>query len=358
MIKSQRLFLYAIIYTMLFIISLFWLTTRIVNMPTTKSSIKIIKQNSKVSKCKQFDMNKHLLVFLKIPKTGTLKLTQQIQKNFSYRNDSKSTKWKKGCHQSLNRSHEYDCFKPSRQNDKLDQWFFNFNHHIYERSNIKIHSSYNKLIKILNDESILLDLTSRGNKIFYFTRIRNPIDRYISEWQFYVQDQRWELVINSDLYCKESVKYCFQSENKKINITLEKMLTCDLSKNRQTMMLALYDFDKNKCHLQNLTDSNLLERAKSGLDSLFTFGLTEYQKESSELLFKTMSCTSDINKTIYKFDEEVTQDETVAEKTRKSIQAHLIEKIKEINKLDVQLYDYAKEIFFKRLKLYNISIKN
>jgi hypothetical protein len=29
-------------------------------------------------------------------------------------------------------------------------------------------------------------------------------------------------------------------------------------------------------------------------------------------------------------------------KTRISIQAHLIEKIKEINKLDAQFYDYAK----------------
>jgi hypothetical protein len=339
------------------------------NEPISISKSESIELKSNEEKpCRKFDIKKHLFVFIKIQKTGTTEFESKIQRTLSYRdqnNKNKQWNWKRICNNKTSfkqykNPSPFQFFnkKSLNQNDKHDNYC---NRYLKSNQYLHKHAFYIQYIDYLNNQTIFPDLTSRENDIFYYTRLRDPIDRYLSEWQFLNRTNRKEFHYTSvrDYHCENVFKDCW-SEEYTTNLTLEMMLSCDtnLSKNRQTRMLALYDFDKTKCHLHNITDAYLLERAKAGIDSLFTFGLTEYQNESAELLTRTMSCSSNKDKLIYKFDIEIKQNEqTFAGNIRHSIPPHLMQKIIEKNRLDIQIYNYAKDVFLKRLNYYNIKIE-
>ena len=121
-------------------------------------------------------------------------------------------------------------------------------------------------------------------------------------------------------------------------------------------MLAKYDLAFDVCTYLNADyqedfDEELLERAKRGLRSLSFFGLAEYQRESRVLFERTFN-------NYFKFDKLPTQrllriDELILN----AFDARMMKKIEAANFLDLRLYAYAVELFFDRLKAYNITVK-
>ena len=90
-----------------------------------------------------------------------------------------------------------------------------------------------------------------------------------------------------------------------------------------------------------LRDSILLRSAKENLANMAFFGLTEFQKETQYLFEKTFKL-----KFIDDFEQK---NETTASRT--DLPLSDLSRIKQINHLDIQLYEYAKELFLQRLKL-------
>ena len=133
------------------------------------------------------------------------------------------------------------------------------------------------------------------------------------------------------------------------NLTLSKYTSCESNwgNNRQTMMLAdlesVHCFNKSAMS-QEERDHLLLTTAKNNLNRLSFFGLTEYMSESCVLFEKTFG-----------FEFAVRPD------TRELAELHsgpvlrdlwnntvLYEAIETANHLDMQLYEYALELFQER----------
>lgn len=126
-------------------------------------------------------------------------------------------------------------------------------------------------------------------------------------------------------------------------VTLQEFMNCghNLANNRQVRMLA--DLSLVGCY--NLTFMNesernmiLLQSAKNNLKNMAFFGLTEFQRKTQYLFERTFSL---------EFISPFTQYNT----TRASnvdINESVRKRIEEMNFLDMQLYEYAKDLFLQR----------
>lgn len=113
-------------------------------------------------------------------------------------------------------------------------------------------------------------------------------------------------------------------------------------------MLAYFD---KQCNQAN--DSiDLLNRAKKTLDSMVYFAINEYQ-HFSQLLFE-----KSFGENLFKFDINLGQsNKTIAETYVNNLMKNnieIIEKIKNVNSLDIQLYNYGIELFFRNLRKHNL----
>ena len=127
-----------------------------------------------------------------------------------------------------------------------------------------------------------------------------------------------------------------------------------MASNRQTKYLAKYNRFYTICNMINNEEQNqkiLLARAKKTLEEMPYFGINEYYNYSLILFQKS------IGNDLFKFDYD--SDDIQNKKNRSSLyldklNKKLYEKIAEVNKLDVELYEYALKIFFAKLKYFNI----
>ena len=87
----------------------------------------------------------------------------------------------------------------------------------------------------------------------------------------------------------------------------------------------------------------MLQSAMKNLQSMSYFGLMEYQAESQYLFEKTF------NLKFFVPFSQVTQNETRAGKVLPTLNDSVLDQIKNLNSLDVELYTLAKRLFFKRV---------
>lgn len=134
-------------------------------------------------------------------------------------------------------------------------------------------------------------------------------------------------------------------------VTLEEFMECpyNLANNRQTRMLA--DLSLVGCYnISSRTpeerDAIMLQSAKDNLRDLAFFGLTEYQQDTKYMFEKTFNL---------RFSQNFVQlNQTHA--TKAQLTEDQQQKIKNLNKLDIELYQFARELFFKRLE--KIKVKD
>ncbi|XP_067662149.1 heparan-sulfate 6-O-sulfotransferase 3-B-like [Haliotis asinina] len=188
-----------------------------------------------------------------------------------------------------------------------------------------------------------------GRKIkrrhLYVTMLRDPLPRYLSEWNHVARGATWivPLLCNGRSPTTEELPRCFDGDWK--NVTLQEFMDCqsNLAVNRQTRMLAnLSIVDCYNTSASGWTyderQYRMLTSAKENLKNMAFFGLTEYQ-ELSQILFEN---TFNIGFTAKFKTKHHSSTFTLSEDDRN--------KIFYMNRFDVMLYDYAKDIFFQRLK--------
>ena len=118
----------------------------------------------------------------------------------------------------------------------------------------------------------------------------------------------------------------------------------NLAVNRQTRMLS--NLSLVGCYNKSAMpaaerDRIMLDSAKENLRSMAFFGLTEFQLETQYMFEHTFNLF---------FQNDFEQREQTAA-GNEQLNDEYRESILQLNHLDVQLYDYAKQLFWERLKL-------
>lgn len=176
---------------------------------------------------------------------------------------------------------------------------------------------------------------------------RDPVSRYISEWRHVRRGATWKtaaLKCNGRQATLQEVPFCYEAETWE-GVDLQAFLDCkyNLANNRQTRMLA--NLSKVNCYNSSgMTEEErnavMLESAKENLLNLDFFGLTEFQRET-QLLFEHTFHIEFIN-------DFIQHNRTHSQRT--VITEAETEQIRDKNRLDIKLYEFAKELFAERLK--------
>jgi hypothetical protein len=107
-------------------------------------------------------------------------------------------------------------------------------------------------------------------------------------------------------------------------------------------------------NLNRLAQKELIKRAKKTLDSMSFFGIYEFQNYSDMLFERSFGNGSVLKFKNYSSNDEYWMKKSFAYRFAEGLNVSLIDRIKEINSLDIELYDYAVTIFFKKLKYFAI----
>lgn len=126
-------------------------------------------------------------------------------------------------------------------------------------------------------------------------------------------------------------------------------------------MLAQFDSEFNECSTgrnniesiyQEDFDRELLIRAKRTLDSMVFFAINEEQEASRFLFEKELSARGDL-----RFGVGLRQLDSIADTVYDKLDERVIQKTRSLNKLDLELYRYAVELFGRKIKYFNLESK-
>lgn len=239
-----------------------------------------------------------------------------------------------------------------------------------------LHSDWTQLNYCADHGLNRIEKINLKRRYFFITILRDPVARYLSEYDHIRRGATWrasryacstEFENNLDDEKNDEISNqkndgsldydnrrmnqsnsgkCFIDDNLK-DLDLEKWMKCDknLAINRQTRMLA--DLTKVGCLKKNDNqtqyDDLLLESAKFNLKNrLACFGILEFQK-ISQFIFES---TFDL-----KFKHSFFQlNRTHSTQIEMTVNNATLEKIKRINNLDMQLYEFGKKILFDRFE--------
>ncbi|CAJ0935767.1 unnamed protein product [Ranitomeya imitator] len=195
------------------------------------------------------------------------------------------------------------------------------------------------------DFSKAFDTVPHKRKFYYITLLRDPVSRYLSEWRHVQRGATWKTSLHmcdGRTPTPEELPSCYEGTDWS-GCTLQEFMECpyNLANNRQVRMLA--DLSLVGCYNMSFTPEKkraqlLLESAKKNLKDMAFFGLTEFQRKTQYLFERTFNL---------KFIRPFMQYNN----TRAGgvdLDNGTIQRIEELNDLDMQLYDYAKDLFQQR----------
>jgi hypothetical protein len=309
-----------------------------------------------------FDPHKHKLVFFHIQKTSGSFFDQQIIERSFFVHDQARRKVCRKLIVKKNFSNQFATrvLNECRVNNSNASWYLSWQTSWGWKCSLHPSLSHLKFCTEKNASS------SQKSAYFYFGMIREPIARFVSEWLHVRRTGSTWLFENvepsAELDCQRAhFQRCLGKGHSWMNVTLEEFMSCkqNLAFNRQTRMLALHDnstaFDTceylNSYHGNAAMEVDLLRRAKLGLESLAFFGLREYQSQSFRLFMRTF-------KRIWIDLDEVpflAKKYSSARQFLRHFNESVISQIASLNQLDLRIYDFAKELFVKRLQFFNIS---
>lgn len=186
-------------------------------------------------------------------------------------------------------------------------------------------------------------------RYFYITILRDPIVRYLSEFKHVQRGATWK---NTKYWCggkeatRKEIPPCYDDIDW-AGVTLDEFTDCksNMATNRQTRMLA--DLSLVSCYntsamLQRDRDIVILASAKENLRKMAYFGLCEYQQISQYMFEKTFNLH--FNKAFVQFNEtHVSQSIDSGQ-----ISMEQLKRIKQLNYLDIKLYEYAQDLLLSR----------
>uniref|UniRef100_A0A4W3IPC6 Heparan-sulfate 6-O-sulfotransferase n=1 Tax=Callorhinchus milii TaxID=7868 RepID=A0A4W3IPC6_CALMI len=182
---------------------------------------------------------------------------------------------------------------------------------------------------------------------YYITMLRDPVSRYLSEWRHVQRGATWKASLHmcdGRTPTQDELPTCYIGDDWS-GCTLQEFMNCpyNLANNRQVRMLA--DLSLVGCYNLSIMTENrrneiLLHSAKNNLKDMAFFGLTEFQRKTQYLFERTFHLK--FISPFTQFNSTRAASVELNEQTRK--------RIEELNFLDVQLYDYAKDLFLQRFQ--------
>ncbi|CAG0891938.1 unnamed protein product [Darwinula stevensoni] len=189
-------------------------------------------------------------------------------------------------------------------------------------------------------------------RYFYVTLLREPVSRYLSEFKHVQRGATWKA---SRHWCagheatSAELPPCYEGEDWS-DVPLEEFLSCpyNLANNRQTRMLA--DLSLVGCY--NLSrmpapqrDAMMLASAKQNLEHMASFGITATQKKNQYIFEETFNLRFDVP------FEQYEKNSTYSGMTEHQLDDEILNSIRCINHLDVELYKFAAQLLEQRFRV-------
>lgn len=275
-----------------------------------------------------------VIVFLHIQKTGGTTFGRHLVRNIQLERPCECHAGQKKC----------TCYRPG----KRDTWLFS---RFSTGWSCGLHADWTELTNCVpsfmsNRESQERRMTPSRN-YYYITILRDPVWRYLSEWRHVQRGATWKAskhMCDGRLPTLTELPSCYPGDDWS-GCSLEEFMVCpyNLANNRQTRMLA--DLSLVGCYNLTVMSENqrwamLLESAKRNLRNMAFFGLTEYQRKTQYLFEHTFRLS---------FIAPFTQlNGTRAASVE--VEPETQRRIRELNQWDVELYEYARDLFLQRFQ--------
>ncbi|XP_066515667.1 heparan-sulfate 6-O-sulfotransferase 3-B [Hoplias malabaricus] len=287
-----------------------------------------------VSRRVDFDMHGgDVIVFLHIQKTGGTTFGRHLVRNLRLERPCDCSPGLKRC----------SCRRPGAD----ESWLFS---RFSTGWSCGLHADWTELtscVPLIMDKKQQRE-SARKRNFYYITMLRDPVSRYLSEWKHVQRGATWKTSLHmcdGRAATRAELPACYSGEDW-TGVSLRDFMNCpsNLASNRQVRMLA--DLSLVGCYnLSSMNESErnpiLLASAMRNLKNMAFYGLTEFQRKTQYLFERTfrlrfISAFTQLNST-----------RAANVELRQDVRRH----IERLNVLDVQLYEFAKDLFLRRVQL-------
>jgi len=289
----------------------------------------------------EFDINgQDVMVFLHIQKTGGTSFGKHLVQDLDLERDCE-------CHKGrlpdgTKKKMRCNCFRPGKGKKN---WLFSR----YSTGwKCGLHSDWTELTGCVDTYLRGIEPGEKGRRYFYITVLRDPVSRYLSEWRHVRRGATWAKATHmcGGKAWGQLITKCYQGDDWE-DVSLDEFLDCDnnMAANRQTRMLA--DLELVNCYnttaiTKDNHDKIILQSAKSNLEKMAFFGLTEEQRISQYLFEETFNLEF---RTV--FDQF---NVTRSGKALKHLGPSVVDQVKSRNLLDLELYEFAQKLLETRFE--------
>nr|XP_061826271.1 heparan-sulfate 6-O-sulfotransferase 3-B-like [Nerophis lumbriciformis] len=269
-----------------------------------------------------------VMVFLHIQKTGGTTFGRHLVRNIQLEQPCECLPGQRKC----------TCHRPGN----TESWLFS---RFSTGWSCGLHADWTELTScvplLMNKKSSL----KRNKNFYYITMLRDPVSRYLSEWKHVQRGATWKSALHM---CdgrpptRAELPACYSGEDW-TGVSLADFMDCpsNLANNRQVRMLA--DLSLVGCYNMSSVDELergrvLLASAKANLRDMAFYGLTEFQRKTQRLFERTFGLR--FIRAFTQLNGTRAAGVGIGEKVQWRIEG--------LNALDVELYDYAKELFLRR----------
>ncbi|XP_054479959.1 heparan-sulfate 6-O-sulfotransferase 3-B-like [Anoplopoma fimbria] len=272
-----------------------------------------------------------VMVFLHIQKTGGTTFGRHLVKNIQLEQPCDCMPGQRKC----------TCHRPGR----AESWLFS---RFSTGWSCGLHADWTELtscVPVVMNKRDKKSVQRSKRNFYYITMLRDPVSRYLSEWKHVQRGATWKTALHM---CdgrpptEDELPACYSGEDW-TGVPLVDFMSCpsNLANNRQVRMLA--DLSLVGCY--NMSSVSELERgrvllasAKANLRNMAFYGLTEFQRKTQYLFERTFGLR--FIRAFTQINSTRAASVGISEKVRWRIEG--------LNALDVELYEYAKELFLSR----------
>ncbi|XP_043205625.1 heparan-sulfate 6-O-sulfotransferase 3-B-like [Amphibalanus amphitrite] len=273
-----------------------------------------------------------VMVFLHIQKTGGTEFGRHLVHDLDLERPCVCYRRKKRC----------QCLRPGRDS----RWLFSR----YSTGwRCGLHADWTELTACVDEAMDQLERDRHKRRYFYISLLREPVQRYLSEWKHVRRGATWS---TSRHWCggrdatEAELPHCYDGEDW-YGVSLNEFLRCDsnLAANRQTRMLA--DLHLVNCYTgtgmsADERDRVMLASAKTNLRQMAFFGLTEDQPRSQYMFEQLFGLRFQTAFAAY--------NRTHAESALRALRPGQLEEVRRRNALDLELYEYARQLLQERFE--------
>ncbi|XP_077349458.1 heparan-sulfate 6-O-sulfotransferase 2 [Lithobates pipiens] len=271
-----------------------------------------------------------LIVFLHIQKTGGTTFGRHLVRNIRLEQPCECKAGQKKC----------TCHRPG----KKETWLFS---RFSTGWSCGLHADWTELtncVPAVVDNKKEIRLRPLRN-FYYITILRDPVSRYLSEWRHVQRGATWKAslhVCDGRSPTSDELPSCYAGDDWS-GCSLKEFMDCpyNLANNRQVRMLA--DLSLVGCYNLSVMPEEqrnkvLLDSAKENLKRMAFFGLTEFQRKTQYLFEKTFNMN--FISPFTQFNSTRASSVEIDDLTQTRIET--------LNFLDMELYEYAKDLFLQR----------